>query len=165
MADEETEAEWAKSRRIEAEKMKAARALANEKPNKTNLAFLDPKVTKVKGWSNDPDVILADGEKMGNRALIFAIGGLILSFIGTMGGIVSSTFNLGLAGIILALPSALGLVCLGVAMLMAISAISCEVYLKTKKGRKFSVAFWSSLGTIALIIIYFVVYWLAIRFS
>lgn len=71
MADSDTE-KWAlKSKQIEAERMKAAEDLANQKPDKSNLAFLGPKATKVKGWSKDPDVISADAERMGNRALIF----------------------------------------------------------------------------------------------
>ena len=165
MADQETEAEWEKSKRIEAERMKAARALAEERPDKANLAFLDPKATKVKGWSNDPDVILADGEKMGNRALIFAVAGVILSFISSMGSIVSSTFDLGMAGVILEIPGWVGLILMALAVLMAIAAISCEAYLKVRKKRKLSSAFWSSLGAIGFIIVYFVVRWMIIRFG
>ena len=165
MADAQTEAEWEKSKRIEAERMKAARAIAEGKSDRVNVAFLDPKPTKVKGWSNDPDVILADGEKMGNRALIFAVAGVVLMFIGTMGSLVSSTFNLGLAGVILEIPSMLGFAGIGIAVLMGLAAITCEVYLKAKKGRKYSAAFWSSLSAIAVVVIYFVVYWLIIRFS
>ena len=165
MADKETE-EWAeKSRQIEAERMKAVQALAKEKPDKTNLAFLDPKATKVKGWSNDSDVLLADGEKMGNRALIFAFAGVVLSFISSMGSIVSSTFNLGMAGVIMEIPGWVGLALMALAVLMATAAISCEVYLRIKKRRKLSPAFWSSMGAIALIVVYYLVRWLIIRFS
>ena len=165
MADTQTKEEWAKSKRIEAERMKAARALAEEKPDKSGLAFLEPKSTKVKGWSNDSNVVLADGEKMGNRALIFAIAGMVLYFISSMGSVVSSTFNLGMAGVILEIPGLIGLVCVAIAILMAIAGISCEVYLKLKKGRKLSLAFWSSFITILLIVIYCVVRWLIVRFS
>ena len=109
MADSDTE-KWAlKSKQIEAERTKAARDLASQKPDKANLAFLDPKITKVKGWSKDPDVIRADAERMGNRALIFAIAGVTLSLIGYVGGMVTSTFDLGLGGIIVSgLPSSIG---------------------------------------------------------
>lgn len=164
MADEQTEAEWKKSKQIEAERMKAARAIAEEKPDRVSAAFLDPKSTKVKGWSNDPDVILADGEKMGNRALVFAFAGVVLSFIGTMGSIVSETFNLGLAGVILDIPHWVGLACIALAVLMAMAGVSCEVYFKFKKKRKFSVGFWSSLLAIGFIVIYYVLT-LIIRFS
>ncbi len=47
MADQETQAEWEKSKRIEAERMKAARAIAEEKPDKAYLAFLDPWLFQV----------------------------------------------------------------------------------------------------------------------
>lgn len=165
MADKETK-EWAeKSRRIEAERMKAAQALAEEKPDKVSASFLDPKATKVKGWSSDPDVVLADGEKMGNRALIFAFAGVVLSFISSMGAIVSSTFNLGMAGVILEIPGWVGFALIVVAVLMALAAISCEAYLKFKKGRRLSPAFWSSVVAIALIVVYYVARWLIIRFG
>ena len=51
--------------------MKAAQDLEERKPDNSGLAFLDPKQTKVKGWSKDPDVVIADIERMGDRALIF----------------------------------------------------------------------------------------------
>lgn len=160
MADRETELEWEKSKRIEAEKMKAVKALMEEKPDKTNLAFLDPKSTKVKGWSNDENVILANGERMGNRAIIFALAGVVLDFIGDMGMIVSSTFNLGLAGTMLAIPSAVGLFCIGVAILLALVSVGCEIYFKYRKGRRFSGAFWSALGAIGIVILYEFLKWL-----
>lgn len=77
--------------------MKAAKALSEEKPDRTNLVSLDPKTTKVRGWSNDPDVILATAERMGNRSIIFALAGLVLNVIGLAGGMVSFTNKLGLA--------------------------------------------------------------------
>ena len=165
MADKETELEWEKSKRIEAERMKAAKAIAEEKSEKTNLAFLDPKVTKVKGWSTDPDVILSSSERMGNRAIILALGGVVLDFVGSVGAVVSSTFNLGLGGVILDIPSAVGLFCIGLAILMAIVAIGCEIYLKIKRGRKFSVAFGTSLWAIGIVILYMVIRWMIMRFG
>lgn len=162
MADEQTQVEWEKSKRIEAERMKAARALADETPDKSNLAFLDPKATKVKGWSADSDVILADGEKVGNRSLIFAIAGIVLSVIGSMGSIVSTTFNLGLAGVILDIPRWIGVVLMAIAVLMAIVSIVCEVYFKAKRKRKFSIAFWTSLCVVILVVLYFVVQWVVL---
>jgi hypothetical protein len=66
MADSEVEKEWEKSKRIEAERMKAIRDLEERKPDSSGLALLDPKQTKVKGWSKDPDVVIADIERMGD---------------------------------------------------------------------------------------------------
>ncbi len=165
MADKETELEWEKSKRIEAEKMKAAKAIMEEKPDKASLAFLDPKTTKVKGWSADPDVILSSGERMGNRAIMLAFCGVILDFIGNMGEVVSSTFKLGLAGAVLSIPGMIGFFCMGLAALMAVAAISCEIYLKIKRGRKFSTAFWSSIWAVGIVVLYMVIRWLIIRFS
>ena len=165
MADRETELEWGKSKRIEVERMKAAKAIAEEKSEKTNLAFLDPKVIKVKGWSADPDVVLSSGERMGNRAIVLALGGVVLDFVGSVGMVVSSTFDLGLGGMILSIPSAVGLFCIGLAILMAIVAIGCEIYLKIKRGRKFSVAFGTSLWAIGIVISYIVIRWLIMRFG
>ena len=64
MVDSEVEREWEKSKRIEAERMKAVRDLEERKPDGSGLALLDPKQTKVKGWSKDPDVVIADIERI-----------------------------------------------------------------------------------------------------
>ena len=124
MADKETEAKWEKSKRIEAERMKAARAAAEDKPDKSNLAYLDPKTTKAKGWSGDFDVIMASAERIGNRSLIFAIGGVVLVIIGIAGGIVGATYHLDMAGaLISALPSGIGYLLMGIGVLMAMVTI------------------------------------------
>ncbi|MBR3132418.1 hypothetical protein IKG33_03385 [Candidatus Saccharibacteria bacterium] len=163
MADRETELEWEKSKRIEAEKMKAERALEETKPDKANYAFLEPKTTKVKGWSADKDVILADSERMGNRSAILALSGVVLNFIGDMGAIVSESFNLGMAGVILNIPSWVGIFCFGLAILMAGALIGCEIYFRIKKGRKFSVGFWSALGAAGIVLLYVFLRWLMMR--
>ncbi len=163
--DEETKKEWEKSKRIEAERMKAARELEKTAEDKTNLAFLDPNATKVKGWSNDPDVILSNEERMGNRAIILAFCGVVLDLIGSVGEIVSSTFNLGLGGVIFVIPTIVGLFCIGLAALMAIVAIGCEIYFKAKRGRKFNIAFWSSIWAIIIVILYVAIKWLINRFG
>lgn len=165
MADRETELGWEKSKRIEAEKMKAAKMIAKEKPDRVNLAFLGPKATKVKGWSADPDVIFSSGERMGNWAIVLAFCGVVLNFIGSMGAVVSSTFKLGLAGVALSVPSIIGIFGMGLAVLMAVVAIGCEIYFKIKRGRRFSVAFWSSIWAIGIVVLYIAIRWLIIRFS
>ena len=164
MADVETEQEWEKSKRIEAERMKAAQALAESKPEKAGLEFLGPKKTKVKGWSNDPDVMIASAERMGNRALIFAIGGIVLSVIGYAGGMVGSGFNLGLAGaIISALPSGIGMLLMGIGVLMALVTMGVEVYHKIKAKRKLDSAFWTAVGAVGVVVVYGVVMWVLLR--
>ena len=142
MADSDTE-KWAlKSKQIEAERMKAAEDLMNQKPDKSNLAFLDSKATKVKGWSKDPDVIRADAERMGDRALIFAIAGVTLSLIGYVGGMVTSSFKLGLGGAIISgLPSGIGYICPAIAVLLGLIAMSQELCLRIKRGTKLTSVF------------------------
>ena len=157
MADRESE-EWAeKSKRIEVERMQAARALMEEKPERTNLAFLNPSNTKTKGWSRDPNVILASIERMGNRSLVFAICGVVLSILGRVGGMVASLNNLGLAGVAIdSLPSLIGFLGMGIGVIMAIIVISCEIIYKIKLGRKITAVMWTSIATIIVVGLYFV---------
>ena len=155
MADKETEAEWEKSKRIEAERMKAARAAAEDKPDKSNLAYLDPKTTKVKGWSGDFDVIMASAERIGNRSLIFAIGGAVLDIIGMAGSTVATTYRLGLAGVLISgLPSGIGVFLMEVGILMAMVTIGSEIAFKLKHGIKFTVAIYSAIASILVIVFY-----------
>lgn len=155
MADTDME-KWAlKSKQIEAERMKAAEDLVNQKPDKSNLAFLDPKATKVKGWSKDPDVIRADAERMGNRALIFAIAGVVLSFIGYVGGMVASSFKLGLGGAIVSgLPSGIGYICLAIAVLLGLIVMGQELYSRIKRGVKLTSVFWTGFSAALVVVVY-----------
>ena len=158
MADSDTE-KWAlQSKRIEAERMKAVQDLVNQKSDKSNLAFLDPKATKVKGWSKDPDVIRADTERMGNRALMFAIAGVTLSLIGYVGGMVTSSFKLELGGVIISgLPSGIGYICLAIAVLLGLIVMGQELYLKIKRGAKLTSVFWTGLGATLTVLVYLIV--------
>lgn len=155
MADLETEGWAEKSKQIEAERMKAAKAVAEEKPDKSSLAFLDPKATKVKGWSNDANVIVANAERMGNRAVVFAVCGMVLDIIGTVGGMVTSANNLGMGGLIISgLPSGIGLFGIGLAFLMAVITVGVELFYKLKNGRKMTMATWSAVAAIAVCVGY-----------
>lgn len=156
MADKETEAEWAQMRKVETERQKARKAvqLEQEKHGKVNLAYLDPAATKIKGWSSNPNVILANASRMADKSFILMLGGVLLSILGTAGNMVASVFNLGLAGVVLAIPGAVGGLCMGAAGLMAAAVIGCEIYFKAKNGRSFSVAFPTSLGTIVVGVLY-----------
>ncbi len=166
MADAQTEAEWEKSKRIEAERMKAARALEAEKSDRANLAYLDPQMTKVKGWSSDKNVILASVERLGNRSVILTVAGVVLGVVGYGGGIVTSAFNLGMAGVVVSgLPSGASFICLGLAILMAVITIGSEITRKIKYKQKFSAAFGSSIGAVVVVAIYILIRWLIIRFG
>ncbi len=156
MADKETEAEWARMRQVEAERQKAAKAVREEdaKQGKVNLAFLAPTGTKTKGWSSNPDVVLADAEKMANRSLILALCGILLIVIGDMGNMVSQAFELGLAGLVLAIPGTVGALCAGVATLIAVIVMGYELYAKLKRGRSIDHAFFTALGAVLALVIY-----------
>ena len=163
MVDKKTEAEWVKSKRIEAEKLKADKALADEQPSKANLAYLDPKRTKVKGFSKDKDVILASLERYGNRSFLFAILAVVFEIMGIAGEMVTRVGNLGSAGVMIAgVPSGLAMVLLGLAGISVIVAISGEIYFKAKTGRKFGSAFWSAVFAVPVIGVYFLIQWLMV---
>ena len=158
MADSVTEKWASKSKQIEAERMKAAKDLANQKPDKSNLAFLNPKATKVRGWSKDLDVIKTDVERMSNRALIFAIAGVTLSLIGYVGGLVTLSSNLGIGGVIVSgLPSGIGYICLAIAVLLGLIVMSWESYQKIKRGVKLTSAFWTGFSAIIVAFLFFIV--------
>lgn len=158
MADQETELEWEKSKRIEKEIKKADLAMMSEKPSKANLAFLDPKSTKVKGWTNDSDAILASAERMGNRAIVLTISGIVLSIIGYAGSAVTTVSKLGAAGALISgLPSGVGMVCLGLSVLMSTIALGSEIIARVRYGRRFGASFWTAVISLVLVGVYFVV--------
>ena len=133
MADAETEAEWAKLRRIAKEKEKAAKALEKTESDKTVLAHLDPKSAKTTGFSRNRETVIRAVEKFANASIIFVIAGVALSFIGRAGGIVSNVNNLGMGGAIISgLPLTLGLACLVVAVVAAVTGIISSIYTKIK---------------------------------
>ena len=135
------------------------------KADRANLGFLDANPTKVKGWSNDPNVILASAERMGNRAIALAVVGVVFSIIGFAGSMVASSFKLGAAGAMIAsLPSVVGGVCMGTGVLMGLIAVGSELYNKRKFGRKPTATFWSGLSALAVIIVYSLAQMLIFRF-
>ncbi|MBQ2623320.1 hypothetical protein IJG12_03305 [Candidatus Saccharibacteria bacterium] len=154
MADTDTE-KWAlESKQIEAERQKAIQALEDEKPSKANLAFLDPKSTKVKGWSKDSDVVSADSERMGNRALILALSGVFLGIIGYFG----SKANTGFGDIIISgLPSGLSSICLGIATILGMVVTGMELYWRIHQKKKLTLSFWTGLSAVLIVVIFFIV--------
>ena len=70
----------------------------------------------------------------------------------------TETSKLGMAGMMISgLPSGVGFLCMGTAVLMAIIAISSEIYGKVKRGRSLSATFWSAVGAIVVVTLYFIV--------
>ena len=151
MADAETEAEWAKLRRIAKEKEKAARALGNTESDKANLVYLDPKSIKAKGFSRDRDVILRAVEKFANVSIIFVASGVVLSLIGRTGGIVSMTSGAGAGAMVISgLPSGLGMACLAMSVVTAAVGIISSVWAKIKYGTKTKYTLVSSVITLII---------------
>lgn len=125
MADAETEAEWAKLRRIAEEKKKAAKALENTKQDKVALSYLEPSSTKVKGFSKNREVVMNSVEKFANASIVFALGGVILKLIArAMEGYMAGMFD------------GIGMICFVVAVVAAITGITSSFYTKIKYKTK-----------------------------
>ena len=159
------ESDLEKSKRIEAEKLKAAKALAEEQPSKANLAYLDPKDTKVKGFTWDKDVLLFSLERYADKSFLFALVAVVLELIGWCGSIVSRAGNLGAGALIISgIPSMIGTVLIGLSAVSVVIAISGEIYFKVAMGRKFGSPFWSAVFALPVIGGYFLIQWV-IAFS
>ena len=71
------------------------------------------------------------------------------------------SFKLGMAGAMVGgLPSGIGYLCMGVAIVMAIVVIVGEFYVKIKHGCKFGTSLWSALGAIGVVVLFFAIQWL-----
>lgn len=114
-------------------KRKAAKALEKTESDKTALAHPDPKPAKTTGFSRNQETVIRAVKKFANASIIFVIAGVALSFIGRAGGIVSNVNNLGMGGAIISgLPLTLGLACLVVAVVAAVTGIISSIYTKIK---------------------------------
>ncbi len=139
MADAETEKEWAKLKKIEAEKMKAEQALEKEQSSKENLAFFDARMLKkrVRGFSKDPNLIIESAEKYSEKGVIFAPIGLALDIIGMMGGILTEIGNFGLGGVIISgIPSGIGMTLMLVAGFFAVTTLVLTLIFAGKSKKK-----------------------------
>lgn len=157
MVDKETELEWEKSKRIEAERMKAARALNEEdKEARVNSAFLEPENRKIHGFSRDENRILRSVEKMSEFSLGFVILGIITNtipnYLMTIGAPAPLTI---LFGII----SAIGLVILFISPILAIIALwSNHHYKKNDKN-----VVITSIISLAIFVIYVLIHFAIIK--
>ena len=139
MADAETEAEWAKSKRIEAEREKARKALETDlaAENKRNSAYLAMDSSHVKGYSRDPQVIMHSAEKFADISLICAAVGLVLAVLNVAATLVSIAYRLGLAGAMLSAVFSIGqLIGFGVGAFFALVSFVSAVYCRIKHGVK-----------------------------
>lgn len=131
--DEETLKELEKSKRIEKERMKAARELAFHEESKANQAFLTPE--KAHGFSRDPNTIMRNAERMASISIVFALLGIVFGFFMKIFVIVSDANKLGMAGsgisMVLGIVHGVGV---GVAALTGLVALICAVFLVRRIG-------------------------------
>ena len=157
MADIETK-NWAeKTRKIEEERLKAARAIVEEdrKFSKVNSAYLDAREKKIYGWSSDHHLLLSQTEKLGTWSAILAPVGVVMEIIANAGGIVTQVNGLGMVGAAISgLPGVVAGFCFSMAVLFATLVICVEIYCKIRDGHKFGVGWWSAVGAVAVLAIY-----------
>lgn len=131
--DKETLKEWEKSKRIEKERMKAARELAFHEESKANQAFLTPE--KAHGFSRDSNTIMRNAERMANISIVFALLGIVFGFFMKIFVIVSDANKLGMAGsgisMVLGIVHGVGI---GVGALTGLVALICTVFLVRRIG-------------------------------
>lgn len=163
MADAETEAEWEKSRRIDEERMKAARAINEAKTDVNGLAILGPQQDKPRGWSSDSKLVIEKAEKLGMWAAILAPLGVVLMIIADMGNVVTGARGLGMFGAMFGIFSGLGLICLAAAVFFGLIGFVTAVYYRVKLGKKLGVAGWSGTGAILIVAVYWLIRSLLLR--
>lgn len=141
--DEETRKEWEKSKRIETERMKAAKALEEDKSSQINSAFLDVETSNLKGYSRDADSLIRSIEKVSGFSLGFAIFGIVLRFFAPMVPDPS--------GVIAKVASYIGTTMLGISIILAAGSLM-GVFLINRKT-KFDFKNVAVTAVIALIIV------------
>ncbi len=158
MADAETEAEWEKSKRIEAEKMKATQAMNEQAPDRASLAFLEPTEIHEKDWPNGKMHGILNSEKSGNRAFLLAVAGVVLNILGDFGSMNSggTEYAPSLALLFGGL-SSIGYICFVGAFFGGITAIGCELTYKFRDKVNFTTTMWTGLSAFAIMVAYFVI--------
>lgn len=163
MADKETEAEWEKSKRIEAEKMKAARSLAYHEEDKVNQAFLEP--AKVRGFSRDPNVVARSAERLANVSIVSTLLGILFGIFLQLVSIEIEAFKLGLAGGGIAMVfGVINTVGIGMGVSTGAIVLVCGgVTMLKRTARKLKPAIITAAISLTLIIIYYIVQYLITR--
>ncbi len=159
--DEETRKEWEKSKRIEAERMKAMRALnEDDKEARINSAFLEPENKKIKGFSRDTSRVLRSIEKAAGFSLGFVILGVVLSnalSLGAMLGVSSAI------GILLGIVSAIGLVLICVSAILAIVSLGYSFYYKKTDNFDNKNITITSITTLAILLVYLILFFVSLK--
>ena len=146
MADQETEAEWEKSRRIEAERMKAERAMEEDKSAQINSALLDMKPTNVKGLEQGTERKLRSIERAGDFSVGIAVLGVVVRFV---------IMNIPLPlGILVKVIMLIGLLMLGVSVIFAVVSLVYAFYYKDKTKFNFKGVVVTASAALAIVVIY-----------
>lgn len=134
MADKETEQEWAKLRRIEAEKEKARKAIEEEdkKQGKVNAAFLDSMSgAKVRGFSRGSEALRQSSERLANWSTTLGVCGIIVDFLSR----IVDVRGLGMAGaMMIGAINAIGFGMIGIAAFLAVFNIGAMLFSHKKRG-------------------------------
>lgn len=158
MADQETEARWAKLRRIEEEKAKAARDLEERDENKANLAYLP--VIKPRGFSRDPNVIMQSAERMANISITFCLLGIIFGIFNNIFLVIMqsnpSSAQVG-AAIMAAVIGAVNMLGIGIAIVTGIVTLGCTAVFARRTKRKVKPIIITASTSLILIVIYYLV--------
>lgn len=157
MVDSEIEKEWAKSKRIEEERMKAFHDTEAQKGHPENKAFLTPVKPSKWRFYSDPDVTIRTAEKLTNAGVIMSVTGVVLMIIGIVGEVTSFANKLGAgAAIIAGLPTGLGLGLIGVAMFITVPSLVVAIIVGAKNKRNVKGVIWSAAFSIVLVVVFFV---------
>ena len=146
--DEETKKEWEKSKRIEAERMKAVQAAEKDKSTRINSAFLDVKNTELKGYSQDTQSLLLSVEKTSALSLGFAILGVVLRWAGPN--------ILDPSGVVAKVASFTGTVMLGAAIISAIVVLGYCFYCRGKVKFDFKNIVFTAIAGLVIALIYII---------
>ncbi|MBQ8156683.1 hypothetical protein IJ101_02775 [Candidatus Saccharibacteria bacterium] len=158
MADSEIEKEWAESKRIEEERMKAFHDAEAQKGHPENEAFLTPMKPSKWRFYSDPDVTIHTAEKLTNAGVIMSVTGVVLLIIGIVGEVTSFANKLGAgAAIIAGLPTGLGLGLIGVAMFITIPSLVVAIIVGAKNKRNVKSVIWAAAFSFVIIAAFFVI--------
>ena len=134
MADKETEQEWARLRRIEAEKDKARKAIEEEdkKQWKVNAAFLDSMSgAKVRGFSRGSEALRQSSERLANWSTTLGVCGIIVDFLSR----IVDVRGLGMAGaMMIGVINVIGFGMIGIAAFLAAFNIGAILFSHKKHG-------------------------------
>ena len=120
-----------------------------------HLSYLPPQ--KPKGFSKDPEVIMASAERLANVSIIFAILGVVFGIFSSFASIETSAFNLGLAGAGLVMViGTVNTIGIGVAILTGLVSLVSSIIFASKTKRKVKPIIITASVSLAIVVIYYI---------